>query len=896
MPNLNWGMVPDGGAFESLMHTILYAKDSTTVLFGRPGKDAGQDARSADGTIVYQAKYRQGLNMDDAIVLALEELDKIKNYRRPPHANQMHWQNVQRWVLVANFSINPNDTAKWERRVGPVFQQEGLTADYWHIDTLEGWLAQHPEVRDVFFEGENRVLVGLKEAHDLLSAECIGSLSLDIRMVGRDRELDLIESFASSGETRVLPVIGPGGIGKSRLLYEGLVSLAQDGWRVLWALPSAMARSSQWFRLLNGAQKTCVALDAPDDPGLLREVIEQLATVERGNWRVIVAYRSEKAQALQRFNTHKHVHEQIRLTPLDEPNSHTLVNACLQHTAKPSWLHSVYSFTNGVPGWLCLIGELAKRRTLSSLPKNVDEIAALYVDSCLDKLCDTNREQGRTLLRWMALWGTLAVDGRDNQNVELSFLAEQGIPEVTTREILRRFVDAGIVRNWGMRKRLCAVEPLIVRHHILSNWLYRETDDGYEVSQDGRQIVSLIVEGHLPAADSALHMLSQLARARLEETEASIFLKPIFDVIAALASEGDTLAQYRISDLIEKGGAADPEGALDILRNIRMSPREPVTASVPNLGEQTFTHEILLATLPRTLFQLTEHISSPVVARRYLEEFRQLVALEDQGNLKATGGKKPRGLLKRILIGSSNAEIFAQPAHDLVVAGLTASDAWPFVGLVAECLLNPIRETVEWVADWTITITSRPLAPSTSEWGLSTDIREKAFAVLRTHPGREFRGPLWEVLAESHRAFHRAVLHGKVTGPVKMRYRKVLVDDLKTCAAILDAPPVAMTIAEATHARKMWSWYLTYGREDDLVERARYCEKIYAGLSTWRLHDFFHFATEDELAPETSRIADMLLNAAHPDDFTKFFEEAKRADSRTKCNGREDPEGPALNV
>jgi hypothetical protein len=41
MPALNWGMVSDGGAFESLMHAILYAEDPGTVLFGRPGSDAG---------------------------------------------------------------------------------------------------------------------------------------------------------------------------------------------------------------------------------------------------------------------------------------------------------------------------------------------------------------------------------------------------------------------------------------------------------------------------------------------------------------------------------------------------------------------------------------------------------------------------------------------------------------------------------------------------------------------------------------------------------------------------------------------------------------------------------------------------------------------------------------
>ena len=63
----NWGMINNGGVFELLMHAILYAKDPDVILFGRPGKDAGQDARTADGTIVYQAKYRNKLGLSTRI-------------------------------------------------------------------------------------------------------------------------------------------------------------------------------------------------------------------------------------------------------------------------------------------------------------------------------------------------------------------------------------------------------------------------------------------------------------------------------------------------------------------------------------------------------------------------------------------------------------------------------------------------------------------------------------------------------------------------------------------------------------------------------------------------------------------------------------------------------------
>jgi hypothetical protein len=877
MPALNWGTVSDGGAFESLMHAILYAEDPGTILFGRPGRDAAQDARSADGTVVYQAKYRKDLVMDGAVALALEELESIAKYRDPEHGNRAHWQSARRWVLVANFPINPNDDAKWQTQVVPAFRQEGLEADYWPIETLEGKLTQHPEVRDVFFCGENRVLVGLTEAHDLLAAECIGSVSLDVDMVGRDDELDLIRAFAASEEMRVLPVIGPGGIGKSRLLYEGLISLAHDGWRVLWALPGTIASSSQWFRLLNGTQPTCVAIDDSDDPGLLRAVIEQLTTVERRNWRVIIACRTEKAEALRRYRNHSYVHEPLELLPLDEPTSQGLVNACLAGSAPPPWLHLVYGFTHGVPGWLCLIAELAKTGTLSELPATADGVASIYLASCLDAIGSPERGRALELLRWLALWGTLNVEEGDQEQAQFRFLEAQGIPEQTARDLLMQLVGVGLVRNWGVNKRLYAVEPLIVRQQVLGSWLLREDAGEYDISHEGKALVARLVKTEIPAVDAVLRTLSQLARARLTETETALFMKPVFSAMSGIAEAGSLLEQYAIADLVEKAGAADPETALDVLVMIREEFKDSMDVELEFWGKQTLTHAALVANIPWTLFQIAERVSDQTVARRYLNEFRLLVKLEEDGELKASSGKGPRQLLKRLLCESSNSEVYAQPAHGLAVAELTTLAGWPFVGLLAECVLNPIRESMEWVYTSSVCMTKRAFVPESLEWNLAADLRERVFTALRDSSDHVFRPPLWRVLAESHHSFNRAVLHGSVDGPAIAEYRAVLVSDLTTCAGILAAPAVALSVEEVTAAREMWKWYLQHGREDDPVDLARECERIHNDLPTsrWRLHEFFRFETEEELAPETARVAAAFGNADRTEVITEFFDAAK---------------------
>ena len=875
MPAINWGLVSDGGVFESLMHAILYACDPGTILFGRPGKDSGQDARSGDGLIVYQAKYRKSLDMDGAIALALGELEKIKDYRDPAHANYQYWEHATDWVLAANVSANPNDDAKWRSKVIPAFHSEGLEAKYWGVEILEGHLAQHPQVREVFFGGENRVLVGLKEAHDLLAAECVGSISLDVPMVGRSAELDWICSFAATNNERVLPIIGAGGIGKSRLLYESLLSLANYGWRVLWALPGTMAGSSQWFRLLNGTQQTCVALDDPSDPHLLRAVIEQLATVERRNWRIIISCRTEKADVLRRYQTNALVAAPIKLSGLDEAASHNLVNSVLRATANPAWLHSVFSFTQGVPGWLCLIAELTRQQKLSDLPASAEDVAAVYVDSCLDSVGDQRKEQGRALLQWFALWGATRIETDTEQKI-VEFLDQHGVSRNSWRDLLDGLVSTGLMRNWGVGKRYYAVEPLIVRQHVLSDWLLTQDNGDYAASHAGRQLVSDVLAGSIPLQDSVLQTLSQLARSRLDGGDALIFLRPVFAVLTSTASEGDLLQQHRVVDLVERMGAADPEGALDILTAIREHPKPDIELDIAPWGPQTLVHGALVSKLPWLMFQMAEQVTDVNVARRYLDAFRPLVAAENAGTLQAVRGKGSRLLLGRLLCHERHGEIFGPQAGDIVTSELGVASNWPFVGLLCESLLNPIRESMEWVANWTLTIARRAIAPGSTPWVLAESVRAQVVGLLQSNTEHEVRMSLWHVLSESHHAFHRAILHNDVIGNTADSYHNVLLADLQVCVNLLDSPPVPIGIEEATEARALWNWYLEYGQKDDLVGLARQCEGHYNGLSHWRLQDFFRFDTEQALAPETERVASMFRTATSVAPYVEFFDEARR--------------------
>jgi len=747
-------------------------------------------------------------------------------------------------------------------------------------------LADHAHIRDVFFGGENRVLVGLKEAHELLSAECVGHEPLEKPMVGREADMQTITTFAGSAEKHVLPVVGPGGIGKSRLLYESLVSLSQDGWRVFWALPGTMAKSSRWFHLLNGSQRTFVAIDNPDDSGLVRAVIEQLTTVERRNWKIIVACRSEKAGVLQQFRNHKLVAEPLRMVGLDEPASKQLLQAILNN-GEEAWLHDVHTYTRGVPGWLCLIAELASNKALSTLPSNVDGVASAYVHSFLQAMDPTKRDLARELLRWLALWGVLSLEVGTEESEELRFLEEMGIASSTVRELLHALFGAGLVRNWGVAKRLYAIEPLLVREHILSDWLLEGEGEGYWASADAKQLIDRLVKGKIPAADKILAALSHLTRARLDASDGFTFLKPVFDSMITIARDGTILDQYSILHLIEKTGTSDPESGLDVLATLRTNPKANMDLEFPPWGPQTFTHDSLVSKLPWILYQMAESVFEETVAQRFLLEFRELITLEEIAPNPPERGKGAQELLERLLCGSKVWGVYAQPARDLAEAELEILTSWPFVELLLKSLLNPEREYTERIANWTLSIIRRAFVPGSLEWNLAAELRSKVFGMLQTSTDTGIRSQLWQVLAESHHQYHRMVLHGNVRGALVPPYRTVLSDDLSRCSEILQSPPATLSIEEATQARRMWSWYLEYGRNEDPLDLARQCENIYSGISKWRFHELFRFDIDEELKPEIDRVAAILRAARDTGIFIEFFAEAKRYLDAARHGGRD---------
>src|SRR3569623_1942515 len=137
MAERKWGAISSGATFEALATTIVFFEDSQAALFGRRGKDGGLDARSGDGTRVFQAKHHEGGSSAKAIADAKSEAAKVRLYRQPGHARQEQWKAVKHWRLVTNAPFYPTDRKTWDDEVVPLFTAQGLTADYWERANLD---------------------------------------------------------------------------------------------------------------------------------------------------------------------------------------------------------------------------------------------------------------------------------------------------------------------------------------------------------------------------------------------------------------------------------------------------------------------------------------------------------------------------------------------------------------------------------------------------------------------------------------------------------------------------------------------------------------------------------------------------------------------------------------
>lgn len=850
----NWGMIRSGPTFEALVSMLVFYKDPQAKLFGRRGKDGGQDVRSGDGSMVYQAKFHSDENPSHAFSDAKSELKKIVSYRTLGHVRYEQWLNVTHWKLVTNVMFNTTDEQRWTREIVPLFAENGLTAVYWTKPYLDGLLAMYPEIQRMFFEGENRVFLTPFEAEERLHKEIssVDREGLPIPpFVGRQEVFEELRNFLQT-ETLFLALNGPGGVGKSRLLVEFGQEIAGKGeWLVLWGLLSSMEQSAAWFQGIMPERPTLLLLDEPENERLLRILEEQLGNRlgRATRWKAVIAARSSKDPILRYLRHLSKIHsaDPIALHPLDGKDSKAM---CLGRLSQgplanqpEEWrlqaAQQLAQLYNGYPVWLNLaISFLERDGDLSRISTEAEGLADQYLEEILGPSGTSEYESTLALLRWIALIGP--VNREDNEAItnlakQTGISSSQKVQEIITSLVARCALFA-----YGAYNRLVAIKPDIIREHLLLRWLVVNLGFGrqrFQLSDNAQNLIQELTFAIRQGTTNShqRRILVSLTRTEwlLQRGDQPLALLDQFFIDLQQGIPAMSPSQ-RISMIASLSDIAEPKvgNILEIVRSLRQNPAS--TEKIVNLlgDRRTMGQDEVLLELPWLLYLAARgELDSAHGRNRLLSEMSELVLEEirigHRSNLPRDG-RRASELLRRIHGGgpdfmvSFDEEILPLALH--WIGGWLRDPSLERSEALKE-ILKPVisleREQI-FREENTIRIRRNVMLRDDPCWQPRQQLLQQIRDLLQNDSLLiEQRCVLWELLDYAH---HNLLQATRSVGTEL--FKEEIQGDLFWALNCLQNQKKT-ELVELQAARKVWFWHVRFDENTEICRLAEQLEDIY---------------------------------------------------------------------
>lgn len=878
----NWGTIRTGETFEALATTLIFFEDPGARLFGRRGRDGGQDARSGDGKTVYQAKHHESPTAAKAIADAKKEAAKIAEYRKGAHTRHAQWADVSNWVLLTNASFNPTDEQAWQNDVVPLFKTLGLTATYWEQAKLDGYLAKHPEVDRAFFENEIRVFLSPAEACVRVADDDPFTQRDELAAyVGREADLEKFHSFLGR-DKRYLLVHAAGGIGKTRFLLEAGDAIAGEGeWQVLWANVRSMEASTAWFDAVVPERPTLLLVDEPQDERLVQIFWEQLAPrVGRAQqWKIVIAVRSSNdpiLQALRHPRMRRWVDEFL-LEPLTitecEEMCRKLLDVGKLARSPEAWRRETAETLarrfDGFPIWLSLAVHLLEEEgSLAKLPDTAGDLCRLYLNEVLGG--DRADEQFLQLARWVALLGPI---NREDES-EVAHLVERTNHENSQglRENLQMLTAAKLLRKWGARDRLVDVKPDVLRDFILRDWFCEERDYGDRrfvpseaAARLSAELGRALIEGE--ASKREERVLAALARVDFLQRHGSDpagLGESLFAMLNSALPKMTASQRISLIENLKRVGPYYPEEILQLLRRLRQEGAGQETVE-QYWSSRTYSQSDVILALAHPHQYVAYGILTDGQSALLFEELYALV-LEERRISPAlkyglpNDGKRAEGVIRNLLeSGPAYPREFGEVAAELVLREL--SDA-PGTGLqtakltALQAIVKPLCDVQRhqtWSEGMTIQMQMQFLPEGHANRRGGAKVQSRLRSILEQEVAAlddQALVKLWDMVSEAHRQAN----YGKgflvdEGNPDVSELNKRLLEDLQWLKKVFAQR--TLRPHELRAARKIWHWHAEHEADEALGNLARELEEIYFLHPTVQL---FENLTHWERREDTERV------------------------------------------
>ena len=909
MSNRNWGHISSGATFESLATTLVFFEDAGATLFGRRGKDGGQDARSGDKKRVFQAKHNQDGAAFKAIAAAKKEAKKIAKYRLPGHPREPQWRGVTHWRLVTNAAFNPTDKARWDAEVVPQFQELNLVADYWEQANLNALLDKYPEVDRAYFQNQTRVFLSLPEVNEFLPQEepflrrnTLGTF------VGRDAEIKHAQEFLNA-EHSFLVVYGPGGIGKTRTVLEAGERAADGDWVVRWANVASMEASESWFEGIVPERRTLLIVDEPKDERVLQVLSEQMRsrTGRISQWKVAITVRSPNDPVLKFLSDPRMKHQVDRfcMKPLRQEDAEKmctkLIDAGSLAGASQDWRESTVKKLaicfDGYPVWLTLAVHLLETAgELTKVPETAEILAERYLSEVTKQQSDYSPKTLLALLRWVALVGTL--NREDDTAIEL--VAERSAIETNTaaRVALADLVRRRALAERGARNRFVEVKPDVLRDHLLLKWLSADIGHGRDPIQPSDAAEALAAELLQAALDRGFSAVERPILESLARTEFVLglsghkvpllgpFMKGLLAGIrTAAASTRMTLASTRMT-LVESFiaiAAYRPEDTVALSQVLRRSscPTEKVGGV---FGSLELGPDDVLFELAWLVFQAASGAQTHDQRRSVLFELCELAKAEFAASVRRPqglfdGGRRAKDLIGRILEGGahfwSGFEDAASEVADRLLEEAASEAPNPARREVLEALVGSAASIVRernWSEGYMARSEISMFPPAHPARKTRSALKAKLKELLeRDGIQRGTRLLLWSLFAGAHQSANQCV--GMGPDRTQTMLRQELLDDLTWATPVLK--PRASDLVEVSAARDLWDWHARFEKNPALRAAAKVLERFYTGNEV--AAEFEWLLSRDDVEAREPRSAEKAceLAKAGKDAIDAFLRHAK---------------------
>lgn len=867
----NWGFIRSGSTFQALVNALLRAENPGLIGFSRSGKDGAQDARSMDGTKVWQAKYHSEISGSRLISDAKGELTKIEAYKKRTHARYRQWKDVTDWELVTTDSINPTDQALWDSQIVDRAKKIGLKASYMERGRIEELLTKHTDIAAAFFGGANRCLLSLDEARDFVSADTISVEGLRVALVDRDAQIDQVKKFLES-DKKLVSVIGPGGIGKTRFLLEaGAIAEAAE-FQVLWGLEAGMAANSSWLVGFTPEQKTLLLVDEPKDPRLIDQVVEQLKN-SRGRmelWKVIISSRAQKGPILEALGRSESISSpKIELLPLGKGAAKQLALDLLNlnpnlvgstEDRKGQIAEHLSTMAHRIPVWMILAVEvLGRGGRLADLPDDSEGIARRYVNELIENtpVKNCSPQQLDQTVKWLSLCGEIDIEDRTMASYvskRIPFSSSSLFVEVLEMLVTKRFA----VRR-GVNRNIISIKPDVIRDFVVRDWLITEVEGKRKPSAKADELVQMVMEvgegdeaEKVPSLTKILRTIATLEFSQSLGGDDIDVLSPFMARLMNVAEEGSTIDQDRVMQLVQPFAFARLSEIVELSRTIRLRPRKDEIIKTTFYGDRTLKHRNVVLSLPWLLFNIAPYARSIEEADRLYAELLELCRYECEiEGLPANSGRSAKEVLPRLFedgrnyltnYGKVTYDAARRLLSDLSVSVAPTPAQVEVMSIVVSPFMSLERSRTSFDGKGTFTYHQFIISLS----GADGQKREELISLLRRFAADNGLNPTIRTVA--WRLLSNAL---SSAGRVRMQLEKrkdnenfeLMQAYIKANLSwVLNTIHLLKNIADLKAARQMWDWHVQFEKDPEIMAIAKECEAIYlAHRLVKRFHTFFDF-------------------------------------------------------